>query len=228
MGRGSSLAWVWDHLSHLPFPLEVPPWRKTFLLRGPSWQFQGVPPGRLSSPDSASTRNLLQNRGVESSGRPLWAEIWPSLPLPGHFPATSRPLPGHFPATWRLWRPPLGQVPKPLEGPRRVSLPSPGGTSHEFGFCLGSTLLRIWGPKEPTIADHHNIRDLIGCVANGPSLQGGSGFFPGGRLGRFWALHALFRGLWWVWLVSPGFSVHFGRVNGSWEPFWAEFWKEKW
>ena len=128
------------HLSHVPFPLEAPPWRKTFFLRGLSCHFR--------------------------------VRFYPatSWPLPGHFElhfgvlfrhighslATSRPFSGHFLATWRLGRPPLAQVPRPLEGPRRVSLHSPGGTSHEFRFCFGSTLLRIWGPKEPTIADHHN------------------------------------------------------------------------
>ena len=66
----------------LPPPISLggsPLAKKHVFVERPLLAFQGVSPGRLSSPDSASTRNLLQNRGVEGSGRPLWAEIWPSL-----------------------------------------------------------------------------------------------------------------------------------------------------
>ena len=61
----------------------------------------------------------------------------------------------------------------------------------------------------------------MGCVVNESSLQGGSVLFPGGRLGPFWALRALFRALWWFWLVSPCFLcilvelTAFGELSGQ-------------
>ena len=164
-------------------PFGGSPLAKNMYLERPLLAFPGVPPGRLSSPDSTSTRSLLQNRGVESSGRSLQAEIWPSLspsvllqptrslprPLPGHLPAISQPLPGqfdlhllcfpshwplpgHFPATsrpWRFWRPPLGQVPKPLEGPRRVSLLHflQGGSRMNLGSASAAPFQGFGAPR---------------------------------------------------------------------------------
>ena len=89
------------HLSHVPFPLEAPPWRKTFFLRGLSCHFRVF---------------LLAGFRRQIPGHfPATSRPFPghgtSRPLPGHFPAisncillcfsvilaTSRPLPGHFP-----------------------------------------------------------------------------------------------------------------------------------
>ena len=45
VGEGSSLGWGWGTPSQLRFPLEAPPWRKTFSLRGPSWHSKVPLPG---------------------------------------------------------------------------------------------------------------------------------------------------------------------------------------